>query len=77
MDLREGNSWDDLVNVPSEQNSGLTRVVPSDSGSSLLFLKVSQTTPPVGSRMPLGGPPLSQEQQQLIRDWIDQGGIED
>jgi len=51
-------------------------VVPGDGASSLIFLKVSQDRPPVGQRMPLGGPFLSPDDQQRIREWIDQGALD-
>jgi hypothetical protein len=73
LQLLEGESHNRLVNQPSVQEPALTIVVPGDSASSLLFLKISSDSPPVGDRMPLGGPPLSQSRIDLIRDWIDQG----
>ncbi len=71
--LLEGESHAGLVNQRSVQDPDLTIVVPGDSGSSLLFLKVSSNSPPVGERMPFGGPRLAQSDIDLIRDWIDQG----
>jgi hypothetical protein len=47
-------------------------VVPGDPARSLLYRKVSEDNPPVGSRMPLGGR-LTDEQITLIRLWIEQG----
>jgi hypothetical protein len=75
IDLRlvPGDAFNGLVNQPSSQQANLTLVVPGDSTSSLLFLKVSSNAPPVGSRMPLFGAPLSQAEIDRIRDWIDQG----
>lgn len=72
-DLRAGSAYDDLVNQPSVQRGDLTLVVPGDPDSSLLFLVVSTESPPVGSPMPLGGPSLSENQIELIRQWIVQG----
>jgi IPT/TIG domain len=43
------------------------------SRQSLLWLKVSQVTPPVGERMPQGGPYLNDAAILKIADWIDQG----
>ena len=65
-------SFDSIVNQPSIQ-SDFILVVPGDSSASLLFLKVRSDSPPVGSRMPRGGGPLSDDEIALIRDWIDQG----
>lgn len=73
MRLDEGRSFASLVNQPSGQNAGATLVIPGDSTNSLLFQKVSSPVPPVGSRMPLFSSPLDQAEQDLIRDWIDQG----
>ena len=73
MHLNADESFAALVGQPSVQDASLPRVVPADSSASLLFLKVSSDSPPVGSRMPLGGAPLSQADIALIRDWIDQG----
>ena len=58
---------------PSCGTSGDTRVVPGNASESLLFQKVSEATPPCGSPMPLGGPPLSSAQVTLIQDWINAG----
>jgi hypothetical protein len=49
------------------------RVVPGDAEMSLLFLKVSETPPPCGARMPLTGAPLSAEEQALVAAWINAG----
>jgi len=67
-----------------------TRVVPGDPDHSLLYLKVSQTMPPCGARMPanpttlltkgtseFSGTPLPDDQQQLIADWIANGAKDD
>lgn len=48
-------------------------VVPGEAHESLLYQKVSMDSPPMGESMPYGGPPLSDEQVDLIGDWIDQG----
>jgi uncharacterized membrane protein len=72
LDLSAGNAYAHLVNVPSAQDPRWTRVVPGDPARSLLYRKVSEDNPPVGSRMPLGGR-LTDEQITLIRLWIEQG----
>lgn len=76
LDLSSGVARGNLVNVPSAQNPAFIRVVPGNADQSLLYLKISQSTPPVGSQMPLGQPPLSLEEQQKIRDWINQGALD-
>ncbi len=74
-DYREDTAYEDLVNRISSQDANFTVVVPGDPDSSLMFLKVSSESPPVGSMMPLGGPPLTDGEVQLIRDWIEQGAV--
>jgi len=72
----EGVSYNNLVNQPSAQRPDLTLVIPGDSASSLVFQKVSQNSPPVGSRMPSLGDPLTAGELALLRDWIDQGALD-
>lgn len=72
LDLSAGNAYANIVNVRSVQNPSWIRIVPGDPTRSLLYRKVSEDSPPVGSRMPLGGR-LSDEQIMLIRLWIEQG----
>lgn len=57
---------------------GLTgsEVVSCQPTASLLFMKVSQDTPPVGARMPLGGPYLTATQIETVRRWIADGAVE-
>lgn len=74
-DFREETAFDDIVEQSSSQDGSLTLVVPGDPDSSLLFLKVSTESPPVGSMMPLGGPPLADSEVALIRAWIEQGAL--
>jgi hypothetical protein len=47
-------------------------VVPGDASSSNLYLKTT-SSPPFGSRMPFGGPFLSTDEQNALRDWINAG----
>ena len=50
-----------------------------DSGNAMgsnLYLKVTNN-PPFGNRMPLGRDTLTTTQQQLIRDWINNGAKND
>jgi hypothetical protein len=68
-----------------------TRVIPGVPEASILFLKVSQSQPPCGVRMPAsveaskipGGSPmfsgtaLTGEQQDLIETWISDGAPND
>lgn len=76
MRLAEGQAYDSIVNQPSSQNTSFTLIEPGDADSSLLFLKVSSNDPPVGSTMPLIGQTLSPDELALLRDWIDQGALD-
>lgn len=66
----------DLSSFDTLREGGLTSgqriVVAGDPCSSVLYQKVS-VAPPFGSRMPLNGPFLSDDQIQLIHDWIAEG----
>jgi hypothetical protein len=54
--------------------SNMKRVVAGSSATSLLYLKVAGN-PPCGSRMPRGRTPLSAANIALIKNWIDQGAM--
>jgi hypothetical protein len=68
-----------LVGVPpttfSANAAGLLRVAAGDPGKSFLLVKLEGPPPDQGSRMPLGLPPLSPEQIDLVRAWIEQGAL--
>ncbi|APR77285.1 Hypothetical protein A7982_02632 [Minicystis rosea] len=67
-----------LVGIAS-QGEGcdeMARVVPGDPEHSLLYLKVSMTTPPCGARMPIAGAHLDAAQIALLRAWIEAGAPE-
>jgi hypothetical protein len=73
LDLSAGNARDNLVNVPSAEMPDLLRVQPGAPNSSYLVWKIEGRPDIVGERMPRGRPPLSEEQIQLIREWIADG----
>ena len=55
-----------------------TRVVPGAEDDSIMYLKVSLDDPtPCGSKMPLGGPALSQDESDTIESWIHDGAKTD
>ena len=70
--LDDGFSESNLVNVASNEVPALMRVAPGDPDNSYLVQKVEGTAA-VGSRMPLGAPPLSQALIDDIRQWIQDG----
>jgi hypothetical protein len=66
-----------------------TRVLPGQPNDSILYLKVSQTMPPCGTRMPadtatlvntqttvFSGTPLTDDLQTLIYNWIQDGALD-
>jgi hypothetical protein len=75
--LVEGQSYGNLVNVEPQnvaaQQAGMLRVIPFNPDNSFLVVKLENPTLAMGSRMPLGKPPLSADQIQLIRNWIAAG----
>jgi mono/diheme cytochrome c family protein len=52
-----------------------TRVVAGNAGSSILYQKV--TAPTCGSQMPLNGTPLTPDQADEIKAWINAGATND
>ena len=70
--LDAGNSYGDLVDVPSQEVPSLKRVDPGDPDNSYLVQKIEGTAA-VGGRMPLGGSRIPQEEIDLIRQWISEG----
>ncbi len=70
MDLTLGHEH--LIKVPSFQFSEINRIEPGDAAFSYLFLKLNCGSQLSGDRMPREAPPLSLQDQALIRDWIKQ-----
>lgn len=74
LDLRPGEAWGNLVDVPS-LGASLARVVPGDRERSYLFRKVLAKVDPEaveinGSPMPTGPTALSEQELALLRLWI-------
>ena len=57
--LDAGNSYNNLVGIPSVEVPALQRVRPGDPDNSYIIQKLEGRAA-VGGQMPLGGPPLSQ-----------------
>lgn len=75
LSLAAGASRSNLVDVQAQ--AGCTdrkRVLPGNSASSVLYLRVAGNT--CGDRMPKGGSALPIASINLIRDWIDQGALD-
>jgi hypothetical protein len=60
-------------NIDTARLAGLKRVDAGHPENSFLLVKLQGPPPDQGSRMPLGGPYLSDAEVQLIRNWIAQG----
>jgi hypothetical protein len=52
--------------------SGEPAIIPGNADGSMLIRQMSDN-PPLGNRMPLDGPPVPQNQQNIVRDWINEG----
>jgi hypothetical protein len=76
LDLRSGSSHGNLVNVSSTQVVSLMRVLPNDPDNSYLVQKLGDS-PAVGLQMPRGQNPLSSAEVTTIRDWIEDGALDD
>lgn len=72
LDLRSPQSYNNLVNVISAA-SGIALVVPGNADGSYLVHKLEGRAGIAGGRMPLFQTPLSDDQIQLVRDWIQAG----
>ena len=73
--LEAGVAYANLVDVEpttlAARNAGMRRVDPSAPDNSFLIFKLTQpNSTTFGSRMPLGGTPLSQAEIDSIREWI-------
>lgn len=79
LDLSQGKSYDDLVNVPSFQDSTIMRVLPGKPDSSYLIWKLEGHPNMRGAVMPLWSldSRLDDRVIQVIRDWIAAGAPEE
>ena len=76
LSLDEAGSFGNIVGVPSSQVPTLSRIEPGDPDNSYLVQKI-QGIAAFGGQMPLGGPPLSQEDMDLIIQWVADGALPD
>jgi len=84
LDLRPDVAWQNLFDVPST-GSQYRRVVPGAANFSYLYLKLLAATQDelpggvsiTGSPMPSGLPPLSANELEAIRTWIEVGASRD
>ncbi|HVO77061.1 MAG TPA: radical SAM protein, partial [Candidatus Bathyarchaeia archaeon] len=79
LTLTTGQSYDNLVNVPSSELPAMARVKPGRSDSSYVVCKLEGTQLAVGGsgeKMPIGGP-VSQSFLAKLIDWIGRGAKRD
>ncbi len=76
LTLTAGRAYAQTVNVASTEMPGLVRIRPNDFANSYLYRKITGAGI-TGERMPLGGPPLSDAQIALVRNWIRRGAPND
>lgn len=69
----EDNSFEFLVDVASVEQPTVLRVSPGNPDDSYVVHKVEGRASITGGQMPLGLTPLSDDNIQLIRDWIANG----
>ena len=74
--LTEGVAYDSIVMVRANQNPSIFRVTPGDATSSYLWRKITPGQPIIGDRMPQTGS-ITEEQRQLVTDWILRGAPRD
>jgi len=74
--LAQGSAYANTVGVHSVENPALLRVAPGDFANSYLYRKITGAGI-TGDRMPQNGPPLSDAQIKLVRDWIRRGAPND
>ena len=72
LDISEGRSFENLVNVTSAQ-VGLDLVEPNDAENSYLIHKLDGRAGIVGARMPPNGPFITEEALDIIKQWINEG----
>jgi len=72
LSLDPGFSAGNLINVASQQDASLIRVIPGNPNGSFLIQKL-EGTQTVGRRMPDFSPPLPQATIDVIRQWIANG----
>lgn len=75
LNLAEGHSFSNLVNVRSKQVE-LLLVRPGDAENSYLVHKLEGREGIMGKQMPLGAPPLTATDIDVIKLWINNGAKE-
>ena len=75
LNLSSSTSYSELVNVTSQGYGAFQRVKPGDPMNSVLHQKIVGNTS-FGDRMPKGGSPLAQADEEKIKKWIEEGALQ-
>jgi hypothetical protein len=76
MSLAAGQSYGNIVGVPSAQLPSMNRITPGNPDQSYLIHKLQGTHQVVsgtGQRMPAGQPPLAPSVIAMMRQWVSEG----
>ena len=76
LDLSQGVSYSNIVNVASSGYSGFLRVKPNDPMNSVIHQKIVGNSA-FGERMPKNSPTLSASDESKIKTWIENGAPKD
>lgn len=79
MNLSDGQTHANTVDVASNELPSMDRIEPGDPDGSYLVNKIQGTQAAVGGgggQMPLGGTPLTTEQINTIRAWVEAGAAD-
>lgn len=74
LDMSDNVVYDELVNVVTEAYAPELRVVPFDTAASVLWHKIVDDGV-YGLAMPPGGVTLTEDEKELITNWILQGAL--
>ncbi len=75
QNLSAGQAYNNIVNVKSYEVPSYVRVKPFSSDSSYLYMKITGASGISGAQMPYGKAPLQSSDIQTIKNWIDQGAL--
>lgn len=70
LSLEADNIPENMIDVPSEQNSEYMLIDTIDPSSSYLLLKITGGEGMKGKKMPIMAPPLSDEEVKAIMTWV-------
>ena len=77
IQARHPSAHNPSADAPDRTDTHSSYVVPGDAAGSLLIDKIANESPAYGGeRMPTNGDFISADDEQMIRDWIDQGALD-